>query len=130
MAPWLMVQALMVRNAGRTAWTALQMPAHRSRSPSVENATGWTGFAAGLELPHQIAPASGRLVNANEVLPLDRKFPVFGHQVHVIFGEPIDPDDFATIATTVSGGQIGISNGFIQGNGNNLTFNGTAGSSD
>jgi 1-acyl-sn-glycerol-3-phosphate acyltransferase len=39
-----------------------------------------------------------RLVNANEVLPLDRKFPVFGHQVHVIFGEPIDPDDFATIA--------------------------------
>jgi 1-acyl-sn-glycerol-3-phosphate acyltransferase len=39
-----------------------------------------------------------RLVNANKVLPLDRRFPVFGHTVHVIFGEPIDPDDFASVA--------------------------------
>ena len=38
-----------------------------------------------------------RLVNANKVLPPDRKFPDFGHTVHVIFGEPIDPDDFASV---------------------------------
>jgi 1-acyl-sn-glycerol-3-phosphate acyltransferase len=38
-----------------------------------------------------------RLVNANKVLPLDKKFPRFGHQVHVIFGEPIHPDDFASV---------------------------------
>jgi penicillin amidase len=36
----------------------------------------WTGFASGAALPHSIAPASGRLVNANErVAPPD--FPVF-----------------------------------------------------
>jgi 1-acyl-sn-glycerol-3-phosphate acyltransferase len=39
-----------------------------------------------------------RLVNANEVLPLDKKFPRFGSTVHVIFGEPIDPGEFATVA--------------------------------
>ena len=38
-----------------------------------------------------------RLVNANELLPVDQKFPVFGHTVYVIFGEPINPDDFATV---------------------------------
>lgn len=38
-----------------------------------------------------------RLVNANKVLPLDRKFPVFGHTVYVIFGEPIHPDDYASV---------------------------------
>lgn len=38
-----------------------------------------------------------RLVNTNKVLPLDRKFPVFGHTVHVIFGDPIQPDDFASV---------------------------------
>jgi 1-acyl-sn-glycerol-3-phosphate acyltransferase len=38
-----------------------------------------------------------RLVNADKVLPLDRKFPVFGHTVYVIFGEPIHPDDFASV---------------------------------
>jgi 1-acyl-sn-glycerol-3-phosphate acyltransferase len=37
-----------------------------------------------------------RLVNADKVLPLDRKFPVFGHEVSVIFGEPVAPDDFTT----------------------------------
>jgi penicillin amidase len=37
---------------------------------------GWTGFASGQALPHVVAPASGRLVNANEpVAPPD--FPVF-----------------------------------------------------
>ncbi|OPX07507.1 1-acyl-sn-glycerol-3-phosphate acyltransferase [Mycobacterium sp. AT1] len=38
-----------------------------------------------------------RLVNANELLPVDKKFPVFGHTVYVIFGEPIDPDDFVSV---------------------------------
>lgn len=38
-----------------------------------------------------------RLVNANELLPVDKKFPVFGHTVYVIFGEPIDPDGFASV---------------------------------
>ena len=38
-----------------------------------------------------------RLVNANELLPVDKKFPVFGHTVYVIFGEPIHPDDFASV---------------------------------
>jgi 1-acyl-sn-glycerol-3-phosphate acyltransferase len=39
-----------------------------------------------------------RLVNANKVLPLDKKFPTFGHRVHVIFGEPIDPDEFDSVS--------------------------------
>ncbi len=38
-----------------------------------------------------------RLVNANKVLPLGRRFPSFGHTVHVIFGNPIDPDEFASV---------------------------------
>jgi len=38
-----------------------------------------------------------RLVNANELLPVDKTFPVFGHTVYVIFGEPIQPDDFASV---------------------------------
>ena len=38
-----------------------------------------------------------RLVNANEVLPLGKKFPIFGHTVYVIFGDPIDPDEFASV---------------------------------
>jgi 1-acyl-sn-glycerol-3-phosphate acyltransferase len=38
-----------------------------------------------------------RLVNANKVLPLDQKFPSFGHTVHVIFGDPIDPDEFESV---------------------------------
>ena len=32
-----------------------------------------------------------RLINANKVLPLDKRFPSMGHTVHVIFGDPIDP---------------------------------------
>jgi 1-acyl-sn-glycerol-3-phosphate acyltransferase len=36
-----------------------------------------------------------RLVNANAVLPLDKRFPSLGHTVHVIFGEPIQPDDYS-----------------------------------
>jgi 1-acyl-sn-glycerol-3-phosphate acyltransferase len=38
-----------------------------------------------------------RLVNANEVLPIGKKFPRSGSTVYVIFGEPIQPDDFATV---------------------------------
>ena len=38
-----------------------------------------------------------RLVNANEVLPLDKRFPRFGNTVSVIFGDLIDPDEFATV---------------------------------
>ncbi|CAN7686440.1 lysophospholipid acyltransferase family protein [Mycolicibacterium frederiksbergense] len=38
-----------------------------------------------------------RLVNANKVLPLDRRFPVLGHTVHVLFGDPIHPDEFPSI---------------------------------
>lgn len=38
-----------------------------------------------------------RLVGANLVLPLDRRFPSFGHTVHVLFGEPIDPADFDSV---------------------------------
>jgi len=38
-----------------------------------------------------------RLVNANEVLPLGKKFPRFGSTVYVIFGEPIHPGEFATV---------------------------------
>lgn len=38
-----------------------------------------------------------RLVNANKVLPLDRTFPSFGHNVKVIFGEAIDPDDYESV---------------------------------
>jgi penicillin amidase len=41
-----------------------------------DGAHDWTGFAAGEQLPHQVNPASGRLVNANErTAPPD--FPVF-----------------------------------------------------
>lgn len=38
-----------------------------------------------------------RLVNANKVLPLDKRFPRFGNTVSVIFGHPIHPDEFATV---------------------------------
>ncbi len=48
-------------------------------SAPVEGADGahdWIGWASGDQLPHDVAPASGHLVNANErVAPLD--FPVF-----------------------------------------------------
>ena len=38
-----------------------------------------------------------RLVNANRVLPVDKKLPDLGHEVHVIFGEPIDPANFESV---------------------------------
>ena len=39
-----------------------------------------------------------RLVDANKVLPLHRRFPVLGHSVQVIFGDPIHPADYPSIA--------------------------------
>ncbi len=45
-------------------------------SPGADGSHDWTGWASGAQLPQIIAPASGRLVNANErVAPPD--FPVF-----------------------------------------------------
>jgi 1-acyl-sn-glycerol-3-phosphate acyltransferase len=38
-----------------------------------------------------------RLVNANKVLPLDKRFPSLGHSVSVIFGDPIDPGGFESV---------------------------------
>jgi 1-acyl-sn-glycerol-3-phosphate acyltransferase len=38
-----------------------------------------------------------RLIDANKVLPLDKKFPSFGHTVHVIFGDPIEPGEFESV---------------------------------
>ena len=49
-----------------------------------------------------------RLLNANKVLPLDRKFPVFGHTVYVIFGEPIHPVDFASVSELLDEVQLRI----------------------
>ncbi|MCP9274829.1 lysophospholipid acyltransferase family protein [Mycolicibacterium arenosum] len=38
-----------------------------------------------------------RIINANRVLPLDRRFPSLGHDVKVVFGEPIEPDGFDSV---------------------------------
>jgi 1-acyl-sn-glycerol-3-phosphate acyltransferase len=38
-----------------------------------------------------------RLVNANKVLPIGKKFPKLGHTVYVIFGDPIDPGEFTSV---------------------------------
>jgi 1-acyl-sn-glycerol-3-phosphate acyltransferase len=37
------------------------------------------------------------LVNADKVLPVGQRFPSFGQTVYVLFGEPIDPDDFDSV---------------------------------
>lgn len=45
-------------------------------APGADGSHDWTGFASGPQLPHVVAPASGRLVNANDrIAPPD--FPVF-----------------------------------------------------
>lgn len=49
-----------------------------------------------------------RLVNANEVLPLDKKFPRRGNTVYVIFGEPIDPGEFPTVSELLDEVQLRI----------------------
>ena len=55
-----------IRRGGDGAWPV----------DGADGAHDWIGFASGDQLPHIVAPASGRLVNANErVAPPD--FPVF-----------------------------------------------------
>ncbi len=76
------VQNLIVADRQRIAlYVTGRVPIRKSGDGAapVEGADGahdWTGWASGTELPHVVAPASGRLVNANErVAPPD--FPVF-----------------------------------------------------
>jgi penicillin amidase len=76
------VQNLLVADhAGIGLFVTGRVPIRRAGDGSapVPGATGaddWTGFASGDALPHYVAPASGRLVNANErIAPPD--FPVF-----------------------------------------------------
>lgn len=76
------VQNLLVADrAGIAQFTTGRVPRRRAGDGSVpvdgaDGAHDWTGFAGGLELPHVVAPASGRIVNANEpVAP--PSFPVF-----------------------------------------------------
>jgi 1-acyl-sn-glycerol-3-phosphate acyltransferase len=49
-----------------------------------------------------------RLVDANKVLPLEKTFPSFGLKVHVIFGDPIDPDEFETVPALLDEVQLRI----------------------
>ncbi len=76
------VQNLLVADGKNIAlYVTGRVPVRRSGDGSfpVEGASGafdWVGWASGDQLPHYVAPASGRLVNANErVAPPD--FPVF-----------------------------------------------------
>ena len=76
------VQNLLVADrVGIAQFTTGRVPRRRAGDGSVpvdgaDGAHDWTGFAGGLDLPHIVAPASGRIVNANEpVAPPD--FPVF-----------------------------------------------------
>ncbi len=76
------VQNLMVADHDRIAlFVTGRVPIRKSGDGSrpADGASGgadWIGFASGDALPHILAPASGRLVNANErVAPAD--FPVF-----------------------------------------------------
>ena len=72
----------------------------------------WIGWASGAELPHTVAPASGRLVNANErIAPPD--FPVFlgrdwytdwrARRIHALLDAMPKPSlaDFARMQTDV-----------------------------
>jgi 1-acyl-sn-glycerol-3-phosphate acyltransferase len=49
-----------------------------------------------------------RIVNANTVLPLGKKFPSFGHSLHVIFGDPIHPGDFESVSELLDETQLRI----------------------
>ena len=76
------VQNLLVADrVGIAQYTTGRVPRRRGGDGSVpsDGANGahdWTGFAGGLDLPHIVAPKSGRIVNANEpVAPPN--FPVF-----------------------------------------------------
>ncbi|MCW3476171.1 penicillin acylase family protein [Limobrevibacterium gyesilva] len=76
------VQNLLVADRRRIAlFVTGRVPIRRAGdgalpAPGADGGHDWIGWAAGAELPHIVAPASGRLVNANErVAPAD--FPVF-----------------------------------------------------
>jgi hypothetical protein len=43
----------------------------------------------------------GTVIASNKVLPLDKKFPSFGHTVHVIFGDPELLDEVQLRITTL-----------------------------
>ena len=76
------VQNLLVADHSRIAqFTTGMIPLRRAGDGSVpvsgaDGAHDWTGFARGLDLPHVIAPASGRIVNANERVA-GPDFPIF-----------------------------------------------------
>ncbi len=78
------VQNLLVADrAGIAQFTIGRVPLRRSGDgsvpvPGADGRADWTGFAGGLDLPHIVAPASGRLVNANE--------PVVGPDNRVFMG--------------------------------------------
>ncbi|MBV9654557.1 MAG: penicillin acylase family protein [Acetobacteraceae bacterium] len=76
------VQNLLVADRARIAlWVTGRVPIRRAGDGSApvagaDGAHDWIGWACGNALPHSLAPASGRLVNANErIAPSD--FPVF-----------------------------------------------------
>ena len=76
------VQNLLVADrTGIAMFTTGRVPVRRAGDGELpvlgaDGAHDWTGFASGLDLPHVVAPASGRLVNGNErTAPAD--FPVF-----------------------------------------------------
>ncbi len=75
------VQNLLVADRERIAlYVTGQVPLRKAGDGSApaagDGSHDWTGWAAGDQLPHVIAPASGRLVNANDrIAPPD--FPVF-----------------------------------------------------
>ncbi|MGI4953372.1 MAG: penicillin acylase family protein [Janthinobacterium lividum] len=69
------VQNLLVADrTGIGQFTTRRVPVRRSGDgmlpvAGADGAADWTGFAEGEALPHQVNPASGRLVNANERVP-------------------------------------------------------------
>ena len=75
------VQNLLVADRGTIGqFTTGRIPIRRAGDGSApvpgDGAFDWTGWASGAALPHDVSPASGRLVNANErIAPPD--FPVF-----------------------------------------------------
>jgi penicillin G amidase len=76
------VQNLLVADRQRIAlFVTGRVPIRRAGDgavpePGADGSHDWTGWAAGPQLPHIVAPASGRLVNANERVAPDN-FPVF-----------------------------------------------------
>jgi penicillin G amidase len=75
------VQNLLVADRERIAlYVTGRLPIRRAGDGSApvpgDGSHDWTGWASGDQLPHYVAPASGRLVNANDrIAPPD--FPVF-----------------------------------------------------